>query len=366
MTILLVSHTAALDGAERSLLTLAVCLRKQQIPCQVLCPEAGPLPESLRSHQIPVCYTRLPRLQRGILHMLKVAIMWPFVVLRLGWWLRKNHISAVYNNTIDGLYAPFAAKLAKLPCVWHIREVKPHTEIWRRPFTWMLHYLPQHTIFNSQATMRAYRQQPPDHWQVIYNGIPIPDEPLTRPPEQPITVGFAGQFVSHKRPTLFLQAFALAKRQIPGLQAMMAGDGPLWSEIQELVEHWQLTDSVKMPGYLDQMSAFYTQIDIFVLTSEKEPFGRVVAEALAAGCPVIASRVDGVPEVVDESCGFLIEPNQVKAFADKIVLLAKDQPLRQRLGMAGRNRVIQHFSEGQYCRQLTTLLNHVPQINCNY
>lgn len=363
MTILLVSHTAVLNGAERSLLALALGLHQQQILCRVLCPEYGPLPEVLHSHQIPVDYTKLPRPQRDWVHLLIFIIMWPFVVLRLGWWLRKNHIAAVYNNTIDGLYAPFAAKLVGIPCVWHIREVKPQNETWRRPFTWMLCYLPQNTIFNSTATMHAYSCHPLAHWQVIYNGVPIPEAPPAHAPDQPVVVGFAGQFVSHKRPAVFLQAIAQAKVRLPALQAVMAGNGPIWSEIQELARQWQLVDSVKMPGYLDDMSVFYGQIDIFVLTSEKEPFGRVVAEALAAGCPVIASRVGGIPEVMDESCGFLIDPDDVSAFADKIILLANDQPLRHRMGMAGRCHIIRHFSEEQYCRQLTAVLINGIQNN---
>lgn len=362
MTILLISHTSALDGAERSLAALASCLHKQQMNCLVMCPEPGPLPEALNANQIPISFARLPRPQRDLKHLLIFVVMWPFVVIWLGWWLRKNHISVVYNNTIDGLYAPFAAKLAGVRCIWHIREVKPQSQTKRRPFTWMLHHLPQHTVFNSYATMKAYAYPSPAHWHVIYNGIPIPHDSVTRPQAQAVTVGFAGQFVRHKRPDFFLQAFAQAKKQVPALQAVMAGDGDLATEIRELINRLKLTDSVTMIGYATNMAAYYAMVDIFMLTSEREPFGRVLAEAMAAGCPVIASRVDGVPELVDDTCGFLVDPTDINSFVDKMVLLANDRHLRQRLGAAGKNRITTDFSEEQCCRNLTRLLVG----NCSY
>jgi glycosyltransferase involved in cell wall biosynthesis len=357
MTILLVSHTSALDGAERSLAALARYLQRHHFNLSVMCPGPGSLPTWLDSHQIPLVYYKLPRPQRKVKHLLAFLFLWPLVVLRLSWWLRQNQVSMVYNNTIDGLYAPFAAKLAGVPCVWHVREVKPQRGGWRRPFTWMLRYLPQHTLFNSQDTMKAYAPQTiPRHWQVIYNGVEIPNKIPSRPPAKTVVVGFAGQFVSHKRPEFFLHIVAQAKEKVPSLQAIMVGEGHLLPEVKKLASSLKLADSVQIKGYIDDMASFYRQIDIFVLTSEQEPFGRVVAEAMAMGCPIIASCVGGVPEVVTEDCGFLVDPEDMNAFADKVVLLAKDEALRHRLGSMGQARVRQFFSEEENCQKIMALL----------
>lgn len=360
MTILLVSHTSALDGAERSLAALAQHLQQQQRPCHLLCPEPGPLADLLQAQQIPVTYFKLPRPQRDLPHLLQFIILWPWVVLRLALWLRRQPVSVVYNNTIDSLYAPFSARLAGVPLLWHIREVKPNKPAFRRPFTWLLRYLPQQALFNSQATLQAYAPRPYAHWQIIYNGVPIPPLPAPKPPDQPIVVGWAGQFVPHKRPEQFLQAFALAQQQwpphLPPLQAVMAGDGPLLPTIQQQIQQAQLQQQLRTVGYLADMTAFYQQIDLFVLTSALEPFGRVVAEAMAAARPVIASHVGGVPELLSADCGFLLPADDVQAFADKIIWLASHAEQRRQLGQNGRERIRQHFSQAQYAQKIMELL----------
>lgn len=362
MTILLVSHTSALDGAERSLAALAEHLHQQQRPCHLLCPNPGPLADRLAAQQIPVTYFDMPRPQRAPKQLVRFLLLWPIVVLRLAIWLRQQRITVIYNNTIDGLYAPFAARLARLPLVWHVREVKPQKVAWRRPFTWLLRFLPHRTLFNSQATLHAYSPRPYAHWQTLYNGVPLPTLP-TDPGNEPPLVGWAGQFVGHKQPALFVHAFALAHKQLPTLTAVMAGDGPLRPAIQQHIEQFQLQDQIRLTGYMADMAPFYQQIGLLVLTSSQEPFGRVVAEAMAASRPVIASDVGGVSELLSDECGFLLPPDDVHAFAEQIVRLATDAPLRHRLGANGRERIRRHFSQTQYAETLTSILIDVSQKN---
>ncbi|MCB8980441.1 MAG: glycosyltransferase family 4 protein [Ardenticatenaceae bacterium] len=364
MTILLISHTANMDGAERTLLSLATSLHEHEHSCIVMCPTYGPLVNELTKRSVPVVIRLLPRPQRNLFFFIRFVLLWPFVVLYLAIWISKNDINFVINNTVDALYGPFAAKLAGAPCLWHIHEIKPKHSVVRAFFSWMFQVFSQNTVFNSKATMLAYNSKMPANWHVIYNGIDIPKHKISNATKRNcIVIGFAGQLVQLKRPDRFVYAVAAAKKKVSNLSAIIAGEGELFDQVKDLIATYSLSDSVKMLGYVEFMPDFYNQIDILVLTSDTEAFGRVLIEAMAAGCPVVAAKVDGVPEVVDETCGYLVPPDDIKAYAEKIVLLSQDADLRHRLGNTGRKRAIELFSESKFLEQMINLISNHNVVN---
>lgn len=362
MTLLLISHTADLYGAERSLLDFAIGLQAQRVVFLVLCPAEGPLTHQLRTHHIPIVIFRLPRPQLDLRHLAQFIILWLPTLWHLWWFMKRNGITAVYNNTIDGLYAPFAARLARIPCLWHVREVKPKNLWGRKLFAWLLRCLPDRVVFSSNNTLLAYAERPFAHWQVVYNGIKLPAFPL-RHTQDTVTVGFVGQLVALKRPERFLKAFALAQQSCPNLRSVIVGDGPLLEKMRQLADELGITPDVEIKGYLNSMLDLYASFDILVLTSDAESFGRVLVEAMASGCPVIASRVGGVPEVVENGqTGFLVDPDDIPAYAEKIIQLAQDTELRQCLGLAGRKRALTHFTVERYCEQLIRIIEEIRSL----
>lgn len=357
MTTLLISHTSELNGAEKSLLDLAIGLKLQNINCLVLCPVAGKLSAKLEEKMIPVSFMNLPRPQRDLPSLLKFIVLWLPTVLSLLYFLHKKGIHIVYNNTLDGLYGPFASRLAGIPCVWHVREVKPLNVQVRKLFTWLLIHLPTITVFNSQATMRAYSNRAFLNWRIVYNGVKMNSRPPVSTNKPSVFVGFAGQMVAHKCPERFIHAFAVAQKAYPHLAGVMAGDGLMLEEMRLLAKKQRISHSLQIIGHVKDMVSFYRNLDIFVLTSEKEPFGRVLIEAMSVGCPVIAANVGGVPEIVEDGkTGFLVPPHDVNAFADSILLLARNRELRVQMGLAGYKRVQARFSITQYCNQLIGIL----------
>lgn len=359
MYTLLISHTADLNGAERCLLELAVCLKAKGENFRVLCPTIGPLVNQLQAQQIPVIIQELPRPQRRLGGLIRFLLLWGVTVWRLCRLIRQEQFQVVYNNTIDGLYGPFAAWLTAVPCVWHIHEVKQRHPLEAKILTGLLTYLPTYAVFNSFATLQAYRATPVAHWSVIYNGIPKPDAPPKRTYQQnhSIIVGFVGQLVAVKRPERFLQAFALASNACPSLEAIVVGDGPLQAEVERWIVHHNIKNNVELVSYTASIQDFYQRFDMLVLTSEREAFGRVLAEAMSFCCPVVAAQVGGVAEVVvDGVTGFLVPPDDISAYTEKIVLLAQDPALRQQMGEAGREHVASRFTIEQYCQQMVHLL----------
>lgn len=358
MKVLLISHTSDLNGAELSLLDLTLGLMQRNVEVRVLCPNEGPLTRRLREYDVPLTTFWLLRPRRHLFYLMGFIMLWPPLVLSLALYISRLGFDVVYNNTIDGLYGPFAAKLAGVPCIWHVREVKPRNYRVRKFLGWLLTWLPAHTLFNSKAAREAYSAFSPSHWQVIYNAVGqnhIPPPDFTD--DRPVTVGFVGQMMPHKRPERFLHAFALSRKKVPSLRGIMAGDGKLLLEMKTLASRLGIADCIEIPGFIYPLNDFYEKIDILVLTSDRESFGRVLIEAMAAYRPVIASTVGGVPEIVSDGiCGFLVSADDIVAYAEKIVTLANDPELRRGMGTAAHQWVLKHYPMDRYIDSILAVL----------
>ena len=133
--------------------------------------------------------------------------------------------------------------------------------------------------------------------------------------------------------------YELKKRNLHFIYDIV-GDGDERSALQTLAQDLGLSESVRFHGGRDPagVSEFYEKADVFVLSSVREGFGVVLVEAQAAGLPVVATRVGGIPEAVEEDeTALLVPPRDPTALADALSRLLQDSTLRERLGRNGRN-----------------------------
>lgn len=195
---------------------------------------------------------------------------------------------------------------------------------------------------------------------VIYNGAEPPpvdagaDRATAKPwapPGQGIVILFAGAIVPPKGVHHLVRAFARIDSAVPGAQLHIAGSARLWAvpggnlqgeAYEQEVRHLARGLNVHFLGDIprSQMGAVYSAADIVCVPSVwDEPFGMVACEAMAAGKPVVASAVGGIPEiVVDGETGLLAPPGDETALAEAILALANNPPLRTRMGQGGRER----------------------------
>lgn len=128
------------------------------------------------------------------------------------------------------------------------------------------------------------------------------------PDGRPIVLGVAGRLEPIKGIALAIHAVArLASRGVD-TRLLVAGDGPERDALIDLVAALALQDRVTFLGFVDDMSTFYSGIDLFLCPSIREPFGLVSAEAMAYGLPVLCTQVDGLPEVVEHEVSGLCLP----------------------------------------------------------
>jgi glycosyltransferase involved in cell wall biosynthesis len=148
----------------------------------------------------------------------------------------------------------------------------------------------------------------------------------------------------HKSQADLLDAAALALRTRPELRFWVAGEGPLRSELEAQQKRLGLEEKVRFLGFREDITDLLRAADIFCVSSYLEGLGTSTLDAMAAGLPVVATRVGGIPEIVaDGVSGVLVAPRDPRAMADAIVALAADPARRAAMGGAGRGRA-QEFS----------------------
>lgn len=177
--------------------------------------------------------------------------------------------------------------------------------------------------------------------RVVYNGIQTGDfahgDPFTH--SRPYVLGL-GRLVAQKGFDVLIRAFAQAA--LPAHDLLLAGEGSERAALESLASDLGLSQRVRFIGRADRALAvaLFKGCDFFVLPSRQEPFGIVNLEAMAAGKAVVAMRVGGVPEIVqDEQTGMLIPPEDSEALARAITRMVLNPELREQFGAAGRERV---------------------------
>jgi glycosyltransferase involved in cell wall biosynthesis len=159
------------------------------------------------------------------------------------------------------------------------------------------------------------------------------------------TVGWIGRMTAVKRTSDVLLAFKRLRERGVDARLCMVGDGPDREPLERRAHELGIMRNTLFLGYQEDVAPFYAAFDAMILPSGNEGTPVSAIEALAAGRPVVATRVGGVPDVVrDGEDGFLVDTGDVDTLADRLVQLAEDSDLRRAMGEAGRSRVLARYS----------------------
>jgi sugar transferase (PEP-CTERM/EpsH1 system associated) len=160
-----------------------------------------------------------------------------------------------------------------------------------------------------------------------------------------VRIGIVARLNEVKDHSNLLKACKVLKRFTNNFKVVIVGDGPLRSHLESESESLQLQDRVIFTGTRNDIPDILHELDIYVLSSISEGTSMTLLEAMACGLPVVATNVGGNPEVVmDGETGLLVPSRNPEALAEKLLLLIRDRGLRTRLGQAGRERILRHFS----------------------
>jgi glycosyltransferase involved in cell wall biosynthesis len=175
------------------------------------------------------------------------------------------------------------------------------------------------------------------------------------PPDR-FTVGWIGRMTGIKRTDDVLVAFRHLRERGVDATLCLVGDGPDRPRVERRAHELGIMRDTLFLGYQEDVARFHATFDAFVLPSTNEGTPVTAIEALAAGRPVVATRVGGVPDVVrDGEDGFLVEAGATEELAERLERLARDAELRERMGKAGRERVLPRYSVDRLCADVDRL-----------
>lgn len=283
-----------------------------------------------------------------------------FSVFQMYRYIKKHHFQIVHTHSTEaGVAGRIAAYLAGVPIVIHTIHGIPFTE-GRNPLLrvfllfWERLMAKGTTKFESNADIitKKFLEKgvgKEDQYITIYSGIDIEKIKDARPvdlniPSDHFKVLMAGRLAKGKGFEELIQAAKKVVKQEKKISFLIAGEGELEWKIKKSVRDNGLEDHFLLLGYRDDLHRVMKAADLFVLPSHAEGTPRVITEAMAARLPVIATRVGGIPEQIEDGKnGLLIEPKNPDQLAEAILRLMNDRELRLQMGREGYERA-QRFS----------------------
>jgi glycosyltransferase involved in cell wall biosynthesis len=332
-------------GGEKWHFDVATFLGRQHLRPLVISSPGSPLLNKLKETGIKGYTMRIANL----------SFLNPFKVYRIVRIFRKEKVGVLISNLSgDMKVASIAGKIAGVPSIIYrrgsaipIRNSAINRYLFRKVITKFM--------ANSRETKRTILANnplivPEEKIKVIYNGVYLPRyssdiTPLYQPGGEEIILGSAGRLSEEKGHFYLLEMLSLLKDDPIKFKLLIAGEGRLLHPLQRRARKLEIEDRVVFLGFVEQMPAFFNSIDIFLLTSQYEGFGYVIAEAMASSKPVVAFDIKSSAEIVEHGVtGYLTSRRNIQELAQRVRDLAKDHKLREKMGNAGRKRAEELFS----------------------
>ena len=347
-------------GGQESLFYLVSNLDRIEFCPHVVVPTAGGLAKRLKDSDIQVSIIKLPKIIdfkvtkkiKAITNILK--------------FIKKYNIKILHTDgPRNTFYAGLAAIIKRKPLIWHVRSSD------RDHFDRLLYKLSTKVIIVANSLKSRFNVVDKYcKFKTIYNGVDLleyrpkePDGSMREKhdiDEKAFVITVTARIHPMKGQKYLIQACRTLKSCIKNFYVLLAGeviDYAYLKECEKLIEEFDIQDRVVFLGLIDNVSQLLHETDIVVLPSiSSEAFPRSVIEAMAAGKPVIATNVGGCREAFDDKIsGFLVPAMDSAALADKVLLLAKNRNLRERIGSEARCRVENMFEIGDKVKQTEKL-----------
>jgi glycosyltransferase involved in cell wall biosynthesis len=289
----------------------------------------------------------------------------PFAVLAVAEVIRERRPAIVHaHGSKAGLIARLAVRIAGNPRV--IVTVHNHvlyggiSPLMRRVYLTMERRLSRRTariIAVSSALARELLdvfQLDPAKVVMIHNGLDLTpflaggDRDGVRRrlgvPASAFLYGIAARFAPQKGLDAFVTSAIPILEADPAAWLVVAGDGPLLEPVRTIARKSRARDRMLFPGFETDVPGLLSALDVYVNSSVSEALGLGTIEAMAAGLPVVATRVGGTPEVVEDGVtGVLVTVGKPAALTDAMLSLGRDAARRRRMGAAGRERALAEF-----------------------
>lgn len=370
ITVCFVEHTSSLiGGGQISVFQLAEDLTRLGVRVHFVCPGKGPFCSRLldAGFKVSLVDTESLRGRRAI--KLVPAVDGLRSVLRI---TRTDLVHA--NSARAALIGGIAGRLSGVPMLWHLR-VPGSEPLYDR----LLSFLSKNIIAISGHVAQRVRFAA-EKTLVIYNGVsPMPQIEEHRKDKLKTDLGLAGcpvvgivsQLIGSKRIDLFLKSARLVLRQLPQTRFLVVGgeveaEKGLLDRLRAMAGKLEIEKNIVFTGFQDDVYAYLSLMDVFAFFSEREAFGRVVAEAMMARLPVVSAATGGIPEVIDDGIsGFLFQNGDYRAASEHILFLLRSPEARMQMGDAGLAKAVLSFERRKTAQRIHGLYRDVLGLTGN-
>jgi glycosyltransferase involved in cell wall biosynthesis len=383
--VLFVSHESGLTGAERSLLEAVRGIDRKRYEPVVAVPGNGPLIEELKLAGIGVVISRMrwwvARGRKKRSELKETILGMPERAAQIRGLIRAHRIDLVYSNSVACIDGALAAKLARVPHVWHIHEILSKN-IELRPYVpmWMVRVivacLSHRIIVPSKAVQRDIAGRlSAGKVRVRYNGVDLARfQRGTHSTGQNdiraelgtgsnvIIAAVVGLFMPIKGHLDVVEAARTVCDVRKDVLFLFVGGGSKGyrKRVEQRISELNLTKHFIFLSFRNDIETLMMSIDVLICASWVESFSRVVLEAMAAGKPVVATRCGGPEElVVDGQTGILVPTHCPERIATAVLKLVEDARLMLWMGQNGHERAAGLFSMTQYLRGIEAVLDEI-------
>lgn len=274
--------------------------------------------------------------------------------IRLAHILRKRKADVVHTHNMGPLlYGTLGARLAGVPVVINTRHGRAPKRT--NAYIWKANDAIIAISQDARDEIVKWNHIRLDKLKVIYNGIDNDRYSSEKTGDTirqnlniesgAMVVGTVARLSEEKDQFTLLDAFAKVISELQNVYLVIAGDGPLRKDLESHASDLGISQRVRFLGFRDDISSILRILDLFVLSSTSEGISLTLLEAMAAGLPIVATKVGGNPEVViDGTTGFLVAPKKPAEMAEAIYNLLSDKKLAREMGDAGKKRVEEKFS----------------------
>jgi len=358
--ILIVTTEMGMGGAERCVANLASQLDPARFEVHVVAlapppePPRDALVQQLEEAQIP-------------LNFLGCRTRWQFfsAVEQLKRIIRKTRPDVVWSFLFHAnIVAAMATRGTNVRRLHSLRVIEQGS--WRRRFQSWAAQRADRVLCVSEGVQKFAADTlrvPESKLQVIPNGIDvdaIPPKAYAEPVDRKHRILAVGRLDEQKGFDWLIFRLSQLLREKPEWELVIVGDGNQLPELVVQIESEGLNDSVRLVGWQEDLSSWFSETEVYALSSRWEGMPNALIEAMAHGLPVIATDVEGVAELLSgERSHQIVSHAKIPEVEERLRQMMEDPSLRQRLGRANRQQIEAHFSLRQMIYSYETMLGDV-------
>jgi glycosyltransferase involved in cell wall biosynthesis len=383
MKIAYITHYSRLYGANKSLLTLLIKLRQTgEVNPLVICRKEGEFTEKLREFDIP--YKIIPfklwiKKSENKVSYIKVKIkqFWNFLVAcKVSLLFKKEKIDLIHTNSLATNFGGEISKLTNIKHIWHFREFLKEDynlefEISNeKAFNFISRYSDQIVCISKDIEKKFKPFLPKSSMKLIYNGIEINQFQHQNPVEinnsfekNMFNLVIVGNISEEKGQLQAVKAikYLVEEFNIKDIKLNLIGDGEEIGLIEEYVRSNGLEEYMNFWGYRNDVHEILKSMDVGLMCSKREAFGRTTVEYMASKVPVIGAESGATKEIIDHNVnGLLYNPKDYRDLAGKINLMYKnDNDLITKLKNNAFDTVKNNYTSDKNAENILTMYKEI-------